>query len=72
MKSRTPSVVTLHDFIPYRFFKPKTALFQYYRHYVPLVLKQSKHVICVSEATANDAIEFCGIEAKKMTVNPET
>ena len=68
--SRTPSVVTLHDFIPYRFFKPKTALFKYYRYYVPLVLKQSEHVICVSEATANDAIEFCGIEAKKMTVIP--
>ncbi|MCX5965593.1 MAG: glycosyltransferase family 1 protein [Cyanobacteria bacterium] len=68
--SRTPSVVTLYDFIPYRFLKPKTSLFKYYRYYIPLVLKQSKHIICISEATANDAIEFCGIEAKKMTVIP--
>ncbi len=68
--SRTSSVITLYDFIPYRYLKSKTLLFKYYRYFIPLVLKQSKHIICISEATANDAMEFCGIDAKKMTVIP--
>jgi glycosyltransferase involved in cell wall biosynthesis len=68
--SRIPSIVTLYDFIPYRFFKPRTPLYRYYQHYIPRVLKQSKHIITISEATANDAMEFCGIEANKITVIP--
>lgn len=68
--SRIPSVITLYDFIPYRFFKPRTPLYRYYQHYVPRVLNQAKHIICISEATANDAMEFCGIDAKKLSIIP--
>ncbi len=68
--SRIPSIVTLYDFIPYRFFKPRTPLYRYYQHYIPRVLNQCKHIITISEATANDAMEFCGIAANKISVIP--
>ncbi len=68
--SRIPSIITLYDFIPYRFFKPRTPLYRYYQHYIPRVLNQCKHIITISEATANDAMEFCGISADKITVIP--
>jgi glycosyltransferase involved in cell wall biosynthesis len=68
--ARVASIVTLYDFIPYRFFKPRSPLYLYYQHYIPRVLNQSKHIISISEATANDAMEFCGINANKITVIP--
>ena len=69
--SRIPAVVTLHDFIPLRFSKARSPLYQYYRHYVPRVLKQAKQIICVSESTANDAMKFCAVSAAKLTVIPQ-
>jgi len=68
--SRIPSIVTLYDFIPFRFFKPRSPLFQYYRHYIPRVLRQAQHILCISQATADDAIEFCNIPAGKITITP--
>jgi len=69
--SRIPAVVTLHDFIPLRFSKARSPLYQYYRHYIPRVLKQAKQIICVSESTANDAMKFCAVSAAKLTVIPQ-
>ena len=69
--SKVPAVVTLHDFIPLRFSGSRSPLYQYYRHYVPRVLKQAKQIICVSESTANDAMKFCAIPATKLTVIPQ-
>jgi glycosyltransferase involved in cell wall biosynthesis len=65
--SRIRSVVTLHDLIPLRFPRKRSPLTTYARHYVPQVLKQAKHVICDSEATAQDAIDFYHIPASKLT-----
>ncbi|MGF1537960.1 MAG: glycosyltransferase family 4 protein [Elainellaceae cyanobacterium] len=60
-------VVTVHDFIARRFSKPTSPLALYTRYYVPLVLKQAVHVIVNSEATARDAVKFCGLPARKLT-----
>ena len=68
--SKIPAVVTLYDFIPLRFLGSRSPLYQYYRHYVPRVLKQAKQIICISESTANDAMKFCAIPATKLTVIP--
>ncbi|MEB3294968.1 MAG: glycosyltransferase family 1 protein [Synechococcales bacterium] len=68
--SRIPSVVTLHDLIPLRFPRKRSPLTTYARYYVPQVLKQAKHVICDSEATAQDAIDFYKIPASKLTSVP--
>ena len=64
-------VVTLHDFIPLHFATARSPLYQYYRHYVPRVLHRAQHIICVSTATAQDAMEFCQVPAHKLTVIPQ-
>ncbi len=68
--SKIPGVVTLYDFIPLRFSGARSPLHQYYRHYVPRVLSQAKHIIAISESTANDAIRFCNVPASKITAIP--
>ena len=47
-----------------RRFSPLT---RYYRHYLPLVLQQAKHIICNSQATARDLVDFFKIPVDKIT-----
>jgi glycosyltransferase involved in cell wall biosynthesis len=61
------SVVVLHDLIPLRFPR-RSPLTPYFRYYIPQVLRQAQHVICNSRATAQDAIDYYQIPAKKLTV----
>jgi glycosyltransferase involved in cell wall biosynthesis len=63
------SVVTLHDFIPLRFPR-RSPLALYHRYYIPQVLAQAQHICCDSTATADDAMKFCSIPARKLTVIP--
>jgi glycosyltransferase involved in cell wall biosynthesis len=62
-------VVMLHDLIPLRIATSR-ALTAYFRYYVPQVLKQARHVICNSQATADDAMTFYGIPASHITPIP--
>lgn len=59
-------VVVIHDLIPLRF-RVSKALRWLYKHYVPRVLAAAEHVICNSQATANDVVQFYGMEAKHVT-----
>ncbi len=63
-------VVTLHDLIPLRFPRASSPLTPYFKYYVPQVLSQAEQIICDSEATATDAINFFDISVKKTTVIP--
>ncbi|MGF1512455.1 MAG: glycosyltransferase family 4 protein [Elainellaceae cyanobacterium] len=63
-------VVTVHDFIARRFSKSTSPLGLYTRYYVPHVLQQAVQVITNSEATARDAVQFCGLDARKITPIP--
>jgi glycosyltransferase involved in cell wall biosynthesis len=63
-------IVTLHDLIPLRFFSRFSPMRLYCQYYVPQVLNQARHIICISEATAKDAVEFFQISLHKMTVTP--
>ena len=63
-------VVTLHDLIPLRFLKRFSPRTPYFKHYIPQVLSQAEQIICDSQATAQDAMSFFNISAKKMTVIP--
>ncbi len=65
--SRCRSVVTVHDLIPLRFFRPFTPLWMYQRYYLPQVLQQAEHILCNSQATAQDVMDFFSIPAKKIT-----
>ena len=68
--NRFPYVVTVHDVIPLRFPKRFSPLTPYHRYYIPEVLKQAKHIICNSVATARDITDFFSIEANKVTPIP--
>ncbi|MBM0742397.1 glycosyltransferase family 4 protein [Phormidium sp. CLA17] len=65
--SNCRSIVTVHDLIPLRFFRKNTPLWLYQRYYLPQVLDQAEHIICNSQATAQDIVNFFGISAKKIT-----
>lgn len=60
-------VVMSHDLIPLRFPKRFSPLTPYHRYYIPQVLKQAQHIICNSQATANDIIDFYQIPVSKIT-----
>jgi glycosyltransferase involved in cell wall biosynthesis len=62
-----PSVITVHDLIPLRFPRRFSPLTRYYRHYLPFVLQQARHIICNSQATARDLVDFFGISVDKIT-----
>jgi glycosyltransferase involved in cell wall biosynthesis len=66
---RCRSVVTLHDLIPLRFPR-RSPLTPFFRYYIPQVLRQAEHVLCDSQATATDAVNYYRIPAKKLTVVP--
>ncbi len=63
-------VVTLHDLIPLRFPGKLSLQTPYLKYYIPQVLRQAEHILCDSEATLKDAVNFYQIEDKKLTVIP--
>lgn len=65
--SKCSAVVMVHDLIPLRFPQRKSALSAYFRYYVPLVCNQAKHILCNSQSTADDIVNFYGVSAKKIT-----
>ncbi|WP_373529569.1 glycosyltransferase family 4 protein [Nostoc sp.] len=60
-------VVMFHDLIPLRFPKRFSPLIPYHRYYIPQVLQQAEHIICNSQATAKDIIDFYHVPASKIT-----
>lgn len=60
-------IVMVHDLIPIRFPKKKSPLTPYFRYYIPQVCQQAQHIICNSQATADDIINYFQIPAKKIT-----
>ena len=61
------SVVMIHDLIPLRFTR-RSPLLPYFHYYIPQVTNCAEHLICNSEATARDVVEWFGISARKVTV----
>ncbi len=64
------TVVMVHDFIPLRFPRGRSPLTQYFRWVVPQVLSQAVHIICNSEQTAADVVQFGQVPAAKVTPIP--
>ena len=63
-------IITVHDLIPLRFPRSFSPLTNYYRFYLPFVLRQAQHIICDSLATASDIREFFEISPNKITPIP--
>lgn len=68
--SNCRSIVMVHDLIPLRFPKKTSPLTPYFKYYIPQVLKQAQHIVCNSQATATDIIDFFGVSSKKITPIP--
>ncbi|KGF72517.1 mannosyltransferase [Neosynechococcus sphagnicola sy1] len=64
------TVVMFHDLIPLRFPRRFSPLTPYFRYYIPQVLRQSLHIVCNSEASARDLVDFYGIPARQITPIP--
>lgn len=60
-------IVTAFDMIPLRFPNRLSPLTTYHKYYTPEVFKQAEHIICISESTANDIIQFYQIPSHKIT-----
>jgi glycosyltransferase involved in cell wall biosynthesis len=65
--SKSRYLVMCHDLIPLRFPRRTSPLTNYFRHVVPQVLRQAEHIVCNSQATATDLVDYYGIEADKIT-----
>ncbi|AFY37001.1 glycosyl transferase group 1 [[Leptolyngbya] sp. PCC 7376] len=64
------NVAMVHDLIPLRYPDRRSPL-QYYQKFVlPKVLYQAEHLVCNSQATADDVINYFGIPARKITPIP--
>jgi glycosyltransferase involved in cell wall biosynthesis len=61
------SVVMVHDLIPLRCFPLSHPLRIYHQTYVPLVLRAAQHIVCNSQATAQDIQDFYNISSHKIT-----
>lgn len=66
LSDRCRSVVMVHDCIPLRF-PEKWTMTLFFRHYVPQVLHRAQHILCNSQATAQDLTRFYGIPSQKIT-----
>lgn len=60
-------IITVHDLIPLRFPQRKSLLTLYFKFSFPKLLAQAEHILCNSQATADDLINYFGVPAAKMT-----
>lgn len=60
-------VVMVHDLIPLRFPERRSPLTLYSRYYLPQVLNQATHILCNSQATANDIMDWFSIPGDRIT-----
>lgn len=67
---KCPAIVMVHDVIPLRFPRWSSLLTHYFRYYVPQVLQQAQHILCNSQATATDLVNFFQVPAAKVTPIP--
>ncbi|NEO83385.1 MAG: glycosyltransferase family 4 protein [Spirulina sp. SIO3F2] len=63
-------VVVVYDLIPLRFPQGQWHLSYYHRYILPKVVTQARHVICISQSTADDVMAFFGVRANRITPIP--
>jgi glycosyltransferase involved in cell wall biosynthesis len=64
------SVAMIHDLIPLRFPQRRSALTGYFRHVLPWVIRQAEHLVCNSQATAEEVMAYFRVPARKITPIP--
>jgi len=63
-----PQIVTVHDLIPLKYPELSPKWKYYYLYVLPFLLKQSQHIICVSEYTKQDIVQTYKLNPESITV----
>ena len=63
-----PQIVTVHDLIPLKYFELSPKWKYYYQYALPLLLKKSRKIICVSQYTKQDLIKNYELEPESIDV----
>ena len=61
-------IITIHDIIPIRFLSMKSNMKYHFKHTLPILIKNSQAIICVSEFTKREVINLYGIHDKPVFV----
>jgi glycosyltransferase involved in cell wall biosynthesis len=61
-------VITLHDIIPISYSSTKTNMRYHFKHILPILIKNSRALICVSEFTKREVVNYYGIHDKPVFV----
>ncbi len=61
------TAIMVHDLIPLRFPRATSPLTQYFRFCLPWLVQEATHILCNSQATANDLITRFNLPASKIT-----
>lgn len=66
--STSKQIMTIHDLIPIHY--PNVAKHQYiyYKYFMPILIKKSDKIICISENTKNDLVNIYNIDNDKISV----
>jgi glycosyltransferase involved in cell wall biosynthesis len=65
-----PQIVTVHDLVPLHYPQDHPRLRHYFRYYVPAVIRRSRVIITLSEASRRDIIRMYGVADEKVHVAP--
>ena len=61
------TVIMVHDLIPLRFPRVTSPLTQYFRWVLPRIVQEATHILCNSQATADDLMARFNLPAQKIT-----
>jgi glycosyltransferase involved in cell wall biosynthesis len=65
-----PQITTVHDLVPLHYPQDHPRLRYYFRYYVPTVIRRSRAVVTLSEASRQDIVRMYGVAAEKVHVAP--
>jgi glycosyltransferase involved in cell wall biosynthesis len=65
-----PQVVTVHDVLPLHYPREYPRQQYYFRYYIPAVLRRSRAIITISEASRQEIIRAYNVPAEKVHVAP--
>lgn len=61
-------IVTVHDLLALHYPAQHKLQYYYYKYFMPIILKNAKKVIAISESTKKDLINFYNLDEKKIKV----
>lgn len=66
--TRIPQIITVHDLIPLKYPELSPKWRYYYLYVLPLLLRQSRRIICVSQHTKQDVVRHYKLDPTKIDV----